>query len=164
MGAWSTTILGDDFAADVYGEFLDAYNDGKELSAIRRELEMKNKNELNDPDEGPIFWLALAKAQWDCGFLDSDVLTKVGEIVNQELGLDRWREATPRDFEKKMLSRNSMQKFIHPIPNQRREKRLVMFRRFLKREIALFCIFHLGNLERLLSWLLTIHPNQWERI
>lgn len=94
MGTWSTSILGDDSAADVYGEFIEAYNDGKELSAIRSELEAENKSTLSDPDEGTVFWLALAKAQWDCGSLDSDVLTKVGEIVNQELGLDRWREGT----------------------------------------------------------------------
>ena len=101
MGAWSTAILGDDFAADVHGEFIEAYNDGKELKAIRSQLEAENKSTLNDPDEGPVFWLALAKSQWDCGALDSDVLAKVGEIVNQELGLDRWREGTAPSLEKR---------------------------------------------------------------
>ena len=103
MGAWSTAILGDDFASDVYGQFVEAYNDGKELQAIRCELEAKYENELIDSDEGPIFWLALAKAQWECGSLDSDVLARVGEIVKKELGLDRWREGTVRELEKRKL-------------------------------------------------------------
>ena len=101
MGAWSTSILGDDFASDVYGEFIEAYNDGKELKVIRAELEETNRSELNDLDEGPIFWLALAKAQWDCGSLDSDLLDKVREIVGQELGLDRWREGKASGLEKR---------------------------------------------------------------
>jgi hypothetical protein len=122
MGAWSTTILGDDFAADVYGEFIEAYNGGKELNSIRRELEGKNQNELRDPDEGPIFWLALAKAQWDCGSLDADVLGKVGEIVNQELGLDRWREGTASDLEKR---KKAVSKFYTKLqtPNLKLKKR-----------------------------------------
>jgi hypothetical protein len=128
MGAWSTTILGDDFAADVYGEFIEAYNDGKELNVIRRELEAKNKGELNDPDEEPIFWLALAKAQWDCGSLDSDVLAKVGEIVNQELGLDRWREEPARDLEKrkKVLSEfYAKLQTPNPKPKKRKKTRFI---------------------------------------
>lgn len=124
MGAWSTTILGNDFAADVYGEFIEAYNDGKELNVIRRELEANNQSELNEPDEGSTFWLALAKAQWDCDSLDSDVVAKVGEIVNTELGLDRWREATARDLEKR---RKVLAEFYakiqkpHPKPKKRKK-------------------------------------------
>ncbi|MEO7298035.1 MAG: hypothetical protein ABI042_05605 [Verrucomicrobiota bacterium] len=128
MGAWSTAILGDDSAADVYGEFIENYNDGKELSAIRRELEAKNKSELNDPDEGPIFWLAIAKAQWDCGSLDSDVLAKVGEIVNHGLGLDRWSEGTVRDLEKrkKVLSEfYTKLQTPNPKPKKRKKPRFI---------------------------------------
>ncbi|MGA9452935.1 MAG: hypothetical protein WBW41_16515 [Verrucomicrobiia bacterium] len=128
MGTWCTSILGDDFASDMYGEFIDAYHDGKELKTIRHELESKNKSEINDPDEGPIFWLAVAKAQWDCGSLDSDVLAKVGEIVNQELGLDRWREGAARDLEKrkKVLSEfYAKLQTPNPKPKKRKKPRFI---------------------------------------
>jgi hypothetical protein len=165
MGAWSTTILGDDFAADVYGEFIEAYNDGKELSAIRRELETKNKNELNEPDEGPIFWLVLAEAQWDCGSLDSDVLAKVGEIVNKELALDRWREGAPRDLDKrKKFFLNFMPKFRRQIQNQKNENHPNLFRRFLKPVIVSLFLCRLEIMERLWCWVLTTVTKYTARI
>jgi hypothetical protein len=128
MGTWSTSILGDDFASDVYGEFIEAYNDGKELKTIRHELESKNRSEINDSDDGSIFWLALAKAQWDCGSLDSDVLVKVGAIVNQELGLDRWREGAAPDLEKrkKVLSEFCAKlQTPNPKPKKRKPPKLI---------------------------------------
>ena len=128
MGTWSTTILGDDFASDVYGEFIEAYNDGTELKAIRVRLEQQNKSELNDPDEGPVFWLALAKAQWDCGSLDSDVLAKIGEITSQGLGLDRWREGTAPSLEKRKKTLSEFYAKLqtqNPKPKKRKPPKLI---------------------------------------
>ena len=58
MGAWSTEILGDDFASDIYGEFMDAFDGGRDPATIRQQLENANTRAINDPDDGPVFWLA----------------------------------------------------------------------------------------------------------
>jgi hypothetical protein len=55
-------------------------------------LELVNAEVISDPDDGPVFWLALAQAQWECGALESDVQLKVEDIVQKGLGLDRWAE------------------------------------------------------------------------
>jgi hypothetical protein len=93
-GAWDTKILGDVFADDVHGDFMEAYDGGKDLKLIRQELEQANAKTIADTDDGPIFWLALAHSQWECGALESDVRLKVEEIVQRGLGLERWAEGT----------------------------------------------------------------------
>ena len=40
MGAWGTAILADDLAADVYGEYVEMFNDGLEHRAIRSRAEI----------------------------------------------------------------------------------------------------------------------------
>ena len=93
MGAWGHGILSDDFARDVYDAFLDKYNDGLEGPRIRKALELQFAEAILDRDEGPVFWLALARAEWECGALEPDILKRVEAAVTGELGLDRWREA-----------------------------------------------------------------------
>lgn len=96
MGVWGTAILSDDFARDVYDGYLDAYDDGAEHSTIRARLEADNKDAIDDVEEESVFWLALARAQWDCGVLEPDVLQVVRDIVIQGRGLSRWREASEK--------------------------------------------------------------------
>lgn len=124
MGAWSTSILGDDFASDVYAGFMDAYNDGADLKEIRASVEHACLNEIADPDEGPVFWLALARAQWDCGALDADVLERVKQIVEQGLGLDRWKDESARDLMKrKKVVAEFYAKLQTPRPNPRKRRK-----------------------------------------
>ncbi len=122
MGAWSTKILGDDFACDVHGEFMEGYDNGKDLKLIRRELEHANAEAIADTDDGPIFWLALAQAQWECGALESDVRQKVEEIVVKGLGLDRWAEGTASHLhERKEVLRDFLARLqTPPSPLRRR--------------------------------------------
>lgn len=101
MGTWSASILGGDVACDVHSEFMESYDNGKDLKLIRRELEQGNARLITDPDNGPDFWLALAQAQWECGVLESDVRGKVKEIVEQGLGLAPWAEGTAPDLQER---------------------------------------------------------------
>ena len=93
MGTWGTGILSDDTARDLYDEFWELYGAGTELSEIRRRIEEEYRASLEAMGEGPLIWLALAKAQWECGALDADVLARVERIVTTGEGLERWREA-----------------------------------------------------------------------
>lgn len=66
--------------------------------AIRALVEETYKYSLDDWDDEPIFWLALARAQWECGTLQPDVLVKVEEVVSSGRDLKRWDYAfDPRD-------------------------------------------------------------------
>lgn len=124
MGAWSTSILSDDFASDVYAGFMDAYNDGVELEAIRTTLERECADALADSDEGPVFWLALAKAQWDCGALEVDVRERVRHIVENGLGLAVWEDEPARDLAKrKKVLAEFYSKLQTPRPNPKKRKK-----------------------------------------
>ena len=95
MGTWGAEILSDDLAADVHSDFLARYDAGETVAAITRALHRTYAEPRSDLDEGPVFWLALAQAQWECGALDPAVLAEVEDIVAGGRGLDRRREAGP---------------------------------------------------------------------
>jgi hypothetical protein len=96
MGAWGTGILSDDTVRDVHGSYLDLFNRGNSPEAIRQKLLEDYAESVGDSDEGPLIWLGIAKAQWDCAQLEPVVLSKIREIVSDGLGLDLWAEQGER--------------------------------------------------------------------
>jgi hypothetical protein len=123
MGTWGKAILSDDEARDVYDAYIRAYNAGGEPSEITRELIATSAEQIEDSDDGPIFWLALAKAQWDVGALDADVASRIEGIVAGGAGLDRWAEAGPRQLAKrKGVLTEFLEQLRRPNPNPRKRK------------------------------------------
>ena len=103
MGAWGTSISSNDTYADIRGAFFDLYDEGGEISEISAELVQRNRETINDADDANNFWFALAKAQWDCGQLDSSVLSRVATIIENGTDIDVWRrlDASDRDLQKR---------------------------------------------------------------
>ncbi len=60
MGTWGTAILSDDYALDVYRDYLDRYDAGESHTAILAALREEQREALEDPDDAPLFWLAVA--------------------------------------------------------------------------------------------------------
>jgi len=106
MGTWGTGILSDDTVRDVLGDYLDLFNRGDSPDAIRQRLLIAHSESVRDPDEGPLIWIGIAKAQWDCSHLEPLVLSKVREIVSEGLGLDRWAEQGERLLERRKRALN----------------------------------------------------------
>ena len=76
---------------------------------------------LDDPDAGPVFWLALAATQWRCGRLESGVLAQAIEVIDTGAGLDIWREAHPQLFQKRLAVLRGLRKtLLSPQPPQKR--------------------------------------------
>jgi hypothetical protein len=96
MGTWGDSIFADDDAQDIYHHYRQLYNQGQTHDEVLRQMEQDWAETLADSDDGPIFWFAVARAQWEFGELTPDVLRRVEEIAEQGLGLDRWREGGPR--------------------------------------------------------------------
>lgn len=123
MGAWGTAILSDDTAQDVYSDYMDRYDENVDVTEIRRRLEAENAEVIADPDDGPVFWLALAKAQWMCGVLDADILQRVTEIVLQDIGLERWAEEGPKLLkQRKQVLEKFLAEITVPRPKPRKRK------------------------------------------
>jgi hypothetical protein len=92
MGAWGTGILSDDTVRDVHSSYVDFFNRGNPPEVTRKKVLDEYAESVRDSDDGPLVWLGIAKAQWDCGQLEPPVLRKIREIVAKGLGLDLWAE------------------------------------------------------------------------
>ena len=82
MGAWGPALFSDDTATDGRDDYRDHVGDGLSGSAATDRLLSEWRSTLSDPDEGPVFWLALAATQWKCGRLEPRVLEKALEVIS----------------------------------------------------------------------------------
>lgn len=102
MGTWGFNILDDDTTRDVYDDYMEAFNAKVAPDDIMRELEAKYPSAIgDDEDDGPLFVLAVAKAQWDCGHLRPETIAMVKRIVDEGLGLENWEDEGPKVLAKR---------------------------------------------------------------
>ncbi|WP_425616360.1 hypothetical protein NA78x_000006 [Anatilimnocola sp. NA78] len=123
MGTWGDSILADDDAQDVYEHYRKLFNEGKSHAAVLRELKQDWAETIADSDEGPTFWFAVARAQWEFGELDKAVLKRVEQIEKKGLGLERWREGGPKLLAKReKVVREFLEKIRQPNPKPKKPK------------------------------------------
>ncbi len=67
MGAWGVAIFSDDLAADIRDDFRELIGDGLTPSEATDRLMEEYRSALDDSHELPVFWIALAVAQWKLG-------------------------------------------------------------------------------------------------
>lgn len=117
---FSPTIL----CGTVVDEYFDLFNRGNPAEVIRKKILKDHEDELKDPDEGPLIWLSIAKAQWDCAQLEPIVRSKVNEIVSGGLGLDPWAEQGERILQaRKVALGRFLVKLETPNPHPRRPRK-----------------------------------------
>jgi len=111
--------MDNDIACDVYARYIYHFNTKRPHPEILAEIEREYAEPLADEDDGPPAWLAIAKAQWDCGALSDRILERARRIVEDGVGLDRWE--TARD---KAAYRKRLVKFLDKLrtPNPRPKK------------------------------------------
>ena len=73
MGAWGTGLYQNDIGLDVRDYFKDELHRGKSGTEITEELSVIHAESIQDADDAPEFWLALADTQWDMGRLQENV-------------------------------------------------------------------------------------------
>jgi hypothetical protein len=118
MGVWGTRLMDDDLVADIVGDFFEHFNNDEVPKDIRKTLESEYATTIEDVDGGYVFWLALAKAQWDVGALESDVLKKVNQIIEDDIDSKSWleRDASEKDVVKR---RESIKNFAEQLKTPR---------------------------------------------
>jgi hypothetical protein len=126
MGAWGTGILSDDTVRDVCGSYIDLFNRGNPPEVIRKKLLNEYAESVRDSDDGPLIWLGIAKAQWDCGQLELLVLSKIREIVSRGLGLDLWAEQGERLLQRRKTALSQfLTKLETPNPRPRKPRKAI---------------------------------------
>jgi hypothetical protein len=95
MGAWGTALFSDDTACDVRDSCIDLVGDGLTGPEATKALLREWSASLNDPDESPVFWLALAATQWRCGRLEDHVLQQALNVIDSGSDLATFRRKNP---------------------------------------------------------------------
>ena len=93
MGAWGSSLYANDTTSDVrdtYMGFLKEQLSNEE--AYAKTLEQFHEY-IEDPDEEPLFWYALAESQWKTGRLQDDVKAKALEWIDKGGGMTLWQKS-----------------------------------------------------------------------
>lgn len=132
MGCWGMGLTCSDDYCEVYEDFMERYDEGEEVSAIREAILAEHTAEF-DPED-PILhdmYFALAKAGWVCCEQSPEILERVHSIIESGANLDFYRELGANEHDlaerKKKLAAfwTSLQKprakprKRHPAPKER---------------------------------------------
>jgi hypothetical protein len=90
MGAWGTALFADDTACDVRDDFRELLGDGLSAVAATKRVLTQWSDALEDADERPIVWLALAATQWRTGHVVPRVLREAITIIDSGSSLAPW--------------------------------------------------------------------------
>lgn len=129
MGSWGYKLFEDDVALDARSIFEDALEKNKDVMRATKEVLHTFKQALDDQDEGPTIFFALAALQMEQGILEFWLKDKVLEIIEKGDGLDVWREAGEKEVAKRMKELEKLKEKIlsDKYPKKRKSKnRLVL--------------------------------------
>ncbi len=96
MGAWGTAIFSDDTALDVRDSYRELLEDGVAAEEATKTVIQSSREIIDDEDDGPVFWLALAATQWKLGRLEDHVKEQALRVIDSGAGLARWEEEGPK--------------------------------------------------------------------
>jgi len=102
MGAWGTALYSDDVAMDIRGLYKELLGEGYSNEIVTKALVRICKEQIEDEEDGPVFWLALADIQWKCGRLMDEVKKLAIEVIDSGMNLERWKE-NKSDYKKRAL-------------------------------------------------------------
>lgn len=117
MGAWGPGLYQDDVAEDVKTEYVNLLRIGKTNQEATEKLIEDNRMIINDFDDAPIFWFALADTQWKLGRLLPYVKDKALMYLTKEDDLKKWDNGnkTSYKYRKKVLE-ELIQRLNSPMP------------------------------------------------
>lgn len=96
MGAWGFELFEDDFACDVRDEYRELLEQGVAPADASRRMVEQNAASIEDFDDAPIFWMALAATQANLGHLNREVRDRALAVIGGGGDLGRWAER-PQD-------------------------------------------------------------------
>lgn len=115
MGVWGTAIFSDDNASDLREDYRTLIGEGVSgVDATDRLL--KEWAPKGDPALEPVFWLALAVAQWDCGRLEDRVRAEALRVIEDGSALAQWRGGDGKLERKRQAVLNATKKKLESPP------------------------------------------------
>ncbi|TMR25620.1 hypothetical protein ETD86_00375 [Nonomuraea turkmeniaca] len=121
MGAWGPALFSDDLACDVRDAYRELIEDETTDEEAQRGIMKSYAEVLDDPDDGPVFWLALAATQSKVGRLDPMVRDRALQIIEQGEGLSRWAEEGAKVLARRQAALHKIQlQLTGPQPERKR--------------------------------------------
>jgi hypothetical protein len=96
VGTWGPAIFSDDLACDIRDEFRELVSNGASPKEATEAVCSRFKDSCDDPDEGSVFWVALASTAWSLGRLEDSVKTRALEAIEKGEDLVRWDDSNLR--------------------------------------------------------------------
>jgi len=126
MGTWGFNVLDNDTACDVHAEYIRLFNLNMTHAEIVAELFQLYAADLADEDSSPMVWLAMARAQWDCGAMEPRMLDRAREIIETGKMSNGWAQEGPQELAR---HREAMATFLAklqtPNPRPRKPRRAI---------------------------------------
>jgi len=92
MGTWGAGISQNDTVSDIVDFVSDQLKIGDSLASATAKARLQFSEIINDIEEGPLFWIGLAQAQWKYGEVEPEVLDKVRADFESKRSLSAWEE------------------------------------------------------------------------
>ena len=124
MGAWGTGIFADDNAADLRDDYRKLIGDGVTGPQATDRL-IAQWAPQGDPDVGPVFWLALALTQWNCGRLEERIKAEALRVIEDGSAIRPWAGG-PDERKRQAVLEAAQRKLRSPQPAQRSIKKQVL--------------------------------------
>lgn len=90
MGTHGAGLFHDDTASGVRADFLDLLREGHSSEEASKALLRAWSLSVEDTDDGPLFWLALAATQCEYGCLQAEVLHQALAAIDRDSDLGKW--------------------------------------------------------------------------
>lgn len=120
MGAWGPALFSDDTACDVREDYRECIGNGLSGPEATDRLCLEWQSSIDDPDDGSVFWLALAATQWNCGRLEDRVRVKALEIIAGGENLNRWQDQPQLLKKRKEVLAKLKEQLESPQPPEKR--------------------------------------------
>ena len=92
MGAWGTKLYQADVTCDVRDEDIDWLKVESDNVKVTQTVIDNNIDYIEDEEDGPLFWFALADTQWKYGRLLPEVKEKAIKYIEDGKDLERWKD------------------------------------------------------------------------
>ncbi len=121
MGTWGPKLYQDDLAESIRDCYIDQLKHGKSSEEVTNELIAQNQDLLDDYDDAPVFWLALADTQWNLGRLLPYVKDEALEYLRNGSNLKRWKNENPQEYNtRKKVLKKLEHKLNSPMPPKKK--------------------------------------------
>ena len=145
MGAWGVGLYQDDVTCDVRSDYVNRLKVGLSNIDATKDLIELNSDFIEDPDDGPLFWLALADTQWKYGRLLPEIKEIALEYIRSGTDLEKWKE-NKKQYEKRKKVLDELEERLNsPMPPEKKVSKLVI--RKAKWKIGDVLLYRINNAD-----------------